>query len=32
MAGENAGSKLQKANKLNITIITEEDLFKMIGQ
>lgn len=32
LAGENAGSKLQKANKLNITIITEEDLFKMIGQ
>jgi len=30
LAGENSGSKLQKAKKLQIEIITEEDLLKMI--
>lgn len=32
LAGENAGSKLTKATELNIPVISEEDLFKMIGQ
>ena len=31
LAGEDAGSKLAKAKELNITIITENDLFKMIN-
>jgi DNA ligase (NAD+) len=30
LAGENAGSKLTKANQLGITVITEEDFEKMI--
>ena len=32
LAGEAAGSKLEKAEKLGITVITEEQLFEMIGK
>lgn len=32
LAGEAAGSKLEKAEKLGITVITEAQLFEMIGQ
>lgn len=32
LAGEAAGSKLDKANKLGVTVISEEDLYKMIGE
>jgi DNA ligase (NAD+) len=32
LAGENAGSKLEKANKLGVTVISEEDFLKMIGE
>lgn len=31
LAGEEAGSKLDKANSLGINVISEEDLFNMIG-
>ena len=30
LAGENAGSKLEKANKLAVKVITEEDFLAMI--
>lgn len=32
VAGENAGTKLQKARELNIPVITEEEFLKMIGK
>ncbi len=32
LAGEEAGSKLTKANELGITVITEEELLKMLSQ
>ncbi|HEV7999552.1 MAG TPA: NAD-dependent DNA ligase LigA [Planctomycetaceae bacterium] len=32
VAGEEAGSKLEKAQKLNIPVISEEDLLKLVGQ
>jgi DNA ligase (NAD+) len=31
LAGENAGSKLTKAQELNIPVLTEEELFAMLG-
>ena len=31
VAGEDAGSKLTKAEQLGITVISEEKLFEMIG-
>ena len=31
LAGDKAGSKLDRAKELNIKIITEEDFMKMIG-
>lgn len=31
LAGEDAGSKLQKANKLGIRIVSEEEFLKMIS-
>ncbi|MEO7426157.1 MAG: NAD-dependent DNA ligase LigA [Fibrobacteria bacterium] len=31
LAGEAAGSKLEKANKLGVAVITEEDLKKLLG-
>jgi len=32
LAGESAGSKLDKAKKLGITVINEEEFLKMIGE
>ncbi|MCK4958759.1 MAG: NAD-dependent DNA ligase LigA, partial [Planctomycetes bacterium] len=32
LAGENAGSKLEKAKKLGVEVITENDFIKMIGK
>lgn len=32
LAGENAGSKLEKAQNLNITILTEDDFLEMIKE
>lgn len=32
LAGEEAGSKLEKAKKLNIQVINEEEFFKLMGQ
>jgi DNA ligase (NAD+) len=32
IAGEDAGSKLDKAKKLNVPVITEEEFLKLIGQ
>jgi DNA ligase (NAD+) len=32
LAGADAGSKLQKARDLNVKIISEEDLYKLIGE
>ena len=31
LAGENAGSKWQKAQKLNVTILTEEEFNTLMG-
>ena len=31
LAGENAGSKLQKAQKLNVTILTEKEFNTLMG-
>jgi DNA ligase (NAD+) len=32
VAGEDAGSKLEKAQKLNVPVITEDEFLKLIGQ
>jgi DNA ligase (NAD+) len=32
LAGENSGSKLDRANKLGVTVISEEEFLKMIGE
>lgn len=32
LAGENAGSKLDKANKLGIRVLNEDEFFELIGQ
>ena len=32
LAGENAGSKLQKANKLGVRVISEEDFYGLLNQ
>ena len=31
LAGENAGSKMQKAQKLNVTILTEKEFNTLMG-
>ena len=32
VAGEDAGTKLEKAQKLNVPVITEDEFLKLIGQ
>jgi DNA ligase (NAD+) len=32
VAGDKAGSKLEKANKLGVTVLTEDEFLKLIGR